>query len=250
MRAIAPWFLCLPLTLSLAAAGCAAEGGWQGQAGRVLQQIGSAPAGTAALDNSTIIAGLREALAQGTTKAINQLGRTDGFWQNAAVRIPLPAPISNLDKTLRQLGQGARVDEFQLTLNRAAERAVPQVADIFGNAVRQMSVADARAILDGPDDAATRYFQRTATDSLRQKVLPIVRDATANVGVTQSYKQLAAKAGPLLKMSGQSLPDLDTYVTDQTLAGLFTTIAGEEASIRENPAARSSEILQRVFGRR
>lgn len=236
----------LPLTVS----GCAGTD-WQGEAGRVLQQVVIAQqggSGTAVLDNSTLIAGLREALAQGTTRAINELGRSDGFWKNAAVRIPLPAPIDGVEKTLRQFGQGARVDEFHLTLNRAAERAVPQVADIFGNAVRQMSVADARAILDGPQDAATRYFQRVATDSLRQKILPLVQTATTQVGVTQSYKQMIGQAGPLLAMAGRTPPDLDRYVTDRALDGLFTTIAAEEARIRRDPAARGTELLRRVFG--
>jgi hypothetical protein len=240
----------LPLLLVLTAAGCASDSRWQGEAGRILQQVAQQPGATTALDNSEIIAGLHEALAQGTSKAINQLGRNDGFWKDVAVRIPLPEPISGMEKTLRQFGQGARVDEFHLTLNRAAERATPQVADIFSNAVRQMSVADARAILQGPQDAATRYFQRTASDTLRQKILPIVQNATASVGVTQSYKQLTAQAGPYLQLAGRSTPDLDTFVTDRALDGLFTTIAVEEARIRQNPAARGTELLRRVFGSR
>jgi hypothetical protein len=240
----------LPLLFVLTAAGCASDSGWQGEAGRILQQVAQQPGATMALDNSEIIAGLREALAQGTSKAINQLGRNDGFWKDVAVRIPLPEPISGMEKTLRQFGQGARVDEFHLTLNRAAERATPQVADIFSNAVRQMSVADARAILQGPQDAATRYFQRTASDTLRQKILPIVQNATAGVGVTQSYKQLISQAGPYLQLAGRSTPDLDSFVTDRALDGLFTTIAVEEARIRQNPAARGTELLRRVFGSR
>lgn len=240
-----PRSLCV---LSLLLSGCA--GDWQGEAGRVLQQMSQQPGATAVLDNSQIVAGLREALAQGTTRAVNQLGRNDGFWQDPAVRIPLPGPIAGIEKTLRQLGQGARVDEFHLTLNRAAERAVPQVADIFGNAVRQMSVADARAILEGQPDAATRYFQRVSTDALRQKILPIVQNATTQVGLTQDYKSLMTRAGPLLQMAGKSVPDLDTYVTDRALDGLFTTIAAEEKCIREQPAARTSEILRTVFGSR
>lgn len=238
--------LCLPALLAVS--GCAAD--WQGEAGRILQQVAQQPASSAALDNSEIVAGLREALAQGTTRAVNQLGRSDGFWKDAAVRIPLPAPVGNLEKSLRQFGQGARVDEFHLALNRAAERAVPQVADIFGDAVRQMSVADAGAILRGEPDAATRYFQRTASDSLRQRIQPLVAQATAQTGLTQSYKRLMTQAGPLLQLAGRNTPDLDAYVTDKTLDGLFTTIAAEEARIRQNPAARGSEILQRVFGSR
>jgi hypothetical protein len=128
------------LVLALACTACA--GDWQGEAGRILQQVQQQGA-TSTLGENEIVAGLREALAQGTTNAVNQLGRTDGFWKDAAVKIPLPAALGNVEKTLRQLGQGQRLDEFQLTLNRAAEAAVPQVADIFGDAVRQMSVQDA-----------------------------------------------------------------------------------------------------------
>jgi len=238
------------LTLLLASSAAACAGDWQGEAGRILQQVVQQPGTQAALSDSEIVSGLREALAQGTTRAVNQLGTSDGFWKDAAVRVPLPAPLSGAEQTLRQFGMGARVDEFHLTLNRAAERAVPQVANIFGDAVRQMSLQDARSILAGSQDAATRYFQRVSTDSLRQKILPIVRNATAGVGVTQSYKNLTAQAGPFLQLAGKGVPDLDTFVTDKALEGLFTTIAAEEARIRQNPAARGSEILQRVFGSR
>ncbi len=235
------------LVLALACTACA--GDWQGEAGRILQQVQQQGA-TSTLGENEIVAGLREALAQGTTNAVNQLGRTDGFWKDAAVKIPLPAALGNVEKTLRQLGQGQRLDEFQLTLNRAAEAAVPQVADIFGDAVRQMSVQDARSILGGSNDAATRYFERVSSSSLRDKILPIVQNATAKVGVTQSYKQLTAQAGPLMQLAGKSIPDLDAYVTERAMAGLFTTIAEEEARIRENPAARTTEVLKRVFGSR
>jgi hypothetical protein len=235
------------LVLALACTACA--GDWQGEAGRILQQVQQQGAAST-LGENEIVAGLREALAQGTTNAVNQLGRTDGFWKDAAVKIPLPAALGNVEKTLRQLGQGQRLDEFQLTLNRAAEAAVPQVADIFGDAVRQMSVQDARSILGGSNDAATRYFERVSSSSLRDKILPIVQNATAKVGVTQSYKQLTAQAGPLMQLAGKSIPDLDAYVTERAMAGLFTTIAEEEARIRENPAARTTEVLRRVFGSR
>lgn len=220
---------------------------WKDSFKSLFQQAQQSPAASAALDNSQIVAGLREALAQGTTKAINQLGQTDGFWKNTAVRIPLPQPIAGFEQTLRQFGQGPRLDQFQLTMNRAAERAVPQVADIFGNAVRLMTVSDAQAILQGQDDAATRYFQRTTTASLKQKILPLVQNATASVGVTQSYKSLTAQAGPYLQLAGRSTPDLDGFVTDKALDGLFTTIAGEEKRIRENPAARGTDLLKKVF---
>ncbi len=232
------------LTLSLA--GCATADFEQGL-GQVLGAMGQ-PGSQAPLAEGEIIGGLREALAVGTTKAINQLGRTDGYWANAGVRIPLPPEMVKLEKSLRQFGQDKLVDDFHLTLNRAAEQAVPQVADIFGNAVRQMSIQDARAILNGSPDAATQFFRRTTSESIYAKVYPIVQTSTQRVGVTQQYKKLASSYGPLLKMAGVKNLDLDSYVTEQALAGLFTTIAQEEARIRQNPAARTSEILKRVFG--
>jgi hypothetical protein len=202
------------------------------------------------LDNSQLVAGLREALAQGATRAINELGRPDGFWKDETFRIPLPDPLAGAEKTLRQLGQGSRLDAFQLTLNRAAERSVAQLADVFGDAIRQMSVADARAIVAGPPDAATRYFERTAGGALRQKMLPIVQAATASAGATQSYKKVSKQLGPWLQAAGSTPPDLDDYVTDQALDALFAKIADEEADIRRHPAARGSALLQQVFGSR
>lgn len=238
------------MLLSLAAvSGCATD--WVADTGRLLHGIGHSPDGAGTLTENDIAAGLREALAQGVTRAIDQLGRIDGYWGNADLRIPLPKPFSGIEKTLRQFGQGQRLDDFQLTLNRAAEQAVPQVAGIFGEAVRQMSLADARDILAGPTDAATQYFRAKAGESLRQKILPIVQNATEQTGVTQSYKKLASKAGPILQYAGKgSVADIDLFVTDRALDGLYATIAAEEARIRENPAARGSEILQRVFGGR
>jgi len=201
-------------------------------------------------DQSQIIAGLREALAQGTTRAVNELGRPDGFWKDATVRIPLPEPLAGAEKTLRQFGQGSKIDSFQLALNRAAEAAVPQVAVVLGDAVRQMSIKDARAILSGQQDAATQYFRRVSAPALRERMLPIVQSATANVGVTQSYKKLSSQINPWLPQGSKTMPDLDGYVTDRALEALFTKIAAEEANIRQNPAARGTELLRQVFGSR
>jgi hypothetical protein len=142
------------------------------------------------------------------------------------------------------------VDEFITTLNRAAEQAVPEAATILGDAIRQMSVDDARSILSGPDDAATQYFRRSSEARLSEKFLPIVQQATDQAGVTSAYKSLMKQAGGGLLggFLGSSSLDLDNYVTDQALEGLFQYIAIQEREIRENPAARSTELLQQVFG--
>lgn len=207
-----------------------------------------APSAAAPLTAETAAKGIREALAEGTRTAVNTLGQTNGFWANEQARIPLPRGVERLGETLTKLGAGGLVDEFHLTLNRAAEAAVPEAADLLAGAVRQMSVADALEIVQGADDSATRYFRANAGDALYQKLHPLVVDATRKVGVTQDYKALVKQAGPLMAMAGQDVPDLDDYVTSQALDALFMEIAAEEKRIRENPAQRTTDILRQVFG--
>ncbi|MEO7066301.1 MAG: DUF4197 domain-containing protein [Rhodanobacter sp.] len=218
------------------------------------------------LPTSDIAAGLKEALAKSTTKAVNNLGRDGGFWNNPKVRIPLPGKLEQAGKLARQLGQGAKVDAFQLSLNRAAEKAVPQVADIFGDAIRKMTLSDARGILTGGDHAATDFFRRVAGAALTARIHPIVAKATDSVGVTQKYKAFTSasgggalggalgslgslRGGHAAGKSGSPL-DLDDYVTTQTMNGLFTAIGDQEKSIRDNPAARTTDLLKKVFGGR
>jgi len=221
----------------------------------------SSPLGANATDGD-IAAGLKEALAKGTTNAINSLGREGGFFNNRKVRIPLPGKLEQVAKLARQLGQGAKVDAFELSMNRAAEQAVPQVADIFGDAIRQMTLNDARGILTGGDHAATDFFRRVAGDALTARIRPIVARATDSVGATQKYKALTAGNGGLGgalgslgalggshdAAKGGSALDLDDYVTRKTLDGLFTVIGEQEQSIRTNPAARGTDLLRKVFG--
>lgn len=223
-------------------------------------KVSGSQAGTN-LPSSDIAAGLKEALAKGTTRAINSLGRNGGFWNNSKVRIPLPGKLAQAGKLARQLGQGDKVDAFELSLNRAAEKAVPQVADIFGDAIRKMTLSDARGILAGGDHAATDFFRRVAGDALTARIHPIVAKATDSVGVTQKYKAftsgssgaLGGALGSLGALGGQSKHgshslDLDDYVTGKTLDGLFTVIGEQEQSIRQNPAARTTDLLKKVFG--
>ena len=212
------------------------------------------------LPTSDIAAGLKEALAKGTTNAIDSLGRNNGFWDNPKVRIPLPGKLEQVAGLARKAGMGAKVDAFELSLNRAAEKAVPQVADIFGDAIRKMTLSDARGILGGGDHAATDYFRRVAGPALAARIKPIVDKATSSVGVTEKYKSLTASTGggglgSVLGAlgghsgkGGNSPLDLDDYVTDKTIDGLFTTIGEQEKSIRDNPAARTTDLLKKVFG--
>lgn len=245
-----PRFLLLPCVLgsSLLLASCADSG--QAMEG-ALKDIGTvlgAGLPMAGPAQNDIAAALKEALNQGAGKAVNLLGRSDGYWADPAVRIPLPDFIGKYANAARTLGMGSTLDQFQLTLNRAAEQAVPQVTGIFANAITRMTLADAQQILRGPDNAATEFFRRTSTNELYLRIHPIVAEATAQVGVTQQYKKLASKAGPILRLSGSEPPaDLDDYVTQRALEGLFVKIADEEARIRRDPAARTTELLRKVF---
>ncbi len=228
----------------------AAASQWKDILGAVQQAAGPQggnQAALAGLSNSDIAAGLKAALAQGTRSAVSQLGRSDGFWGNAAARIPLPAPLAKLERTVRGIGMGGFVDQFHLSLNRAAEQAVPVAADVFAQSLQKLTLNDVRGILTGPDDAATQYFKRSTTATLTAKFRPLVAKATANVGVAQSYKQLAVSAGPFATALGAP-SDLDGYVTQKALDSLFVQVAAEEARIRSNPAARGSAILKKVFG--
>jgi hypothetical protein len=251
---------CLGLLLATAALPAVAGGQLQDLLKQLKQGTHASDATRGAnLPTSDIAAGLKEALAKGTTHAINSLGRTDGFWGNAKVRIPLPGKLKQVGDLARQLGQGDKVDAFQLSMNRAAEKAVPQVADIFGDAIRKMTLQDARGILTGGDHAATDFFRRVAGDALTARIHPIVAQATDRVGVTQKYKALtSASGGNLGNVLGalggnddkRNPLDLDDYVTAQTLNGLFTVIGEQEQSIRKNPAARTTDLLKKVFGSR
>ena len=207
----------------------------------------AAPA-TAALSNNEVIAGLKEALAKGAQKAIANLGRSNGYLDNPKVKIPLPDTLQSIETVLRTLKQDRYADEFIATLNHAAEQAVPEAQAIVADSIRQMTVKDARTILNGPDDAATQYFTRTGEQALTERMLPIISQATARTGVTAAYKDLMSNAGIAGKLFDTSSLDIDRYVTSKALDGLFTMIAAEEKRIRENPLARSTELLQKVFG--
>ena len=191
---------------------------------------------------------LRQALGQGITRAVGQLGREGGFSRDPQVRIPLPAELQRAGDALTRLGQERYVREFEQTLNRAAEESVPYATAIFTQAIRNMTLNDVMTIMRGPDDAATQYFRRQTEADLRAAFLPVVSRQTERVGVTRSYKSMVERAGPFASLFGMEVQDLDSYVTQQALDGLFQYIAGEERRIREEPVARTTELLRKVFG--
>jgi hypothetical protein len=204
--------------------------------------------GGTALDSDTASKGIKQALEKSTQQAVSQLGRENGYFGNPRVKIPLPDNLTNVEKTLRKFGQGKTADEFILSLNRAAEAAAPEAKAIFLKAIRKMSVQDAVGIVNGPDDAATRYFRKHTESSLRSKFRPIVAASTDKVGVTQSYKKFTKEAGPASSLIDTRSLDLDDYVTDKALDGLFLMVADEEKLIREDPVARTTDLLREVFG--
>jgi hypothetical protein len=200
------------------------------------------------LTQDEMIRGLKEALAKGTQQAVASLGKDGGFLKNLDVKIPMPENLQRVEKTLRKLGQDRYADEFVATMNHAAEQAVPLAAGVFTSAITNMTVADAKAILTGPNDAATQYFRKTGEEQLREEFRPIVKDATTKTGVTAAYKNLIKQAGLMTAFLGADASDLDGYVTQKSLDGLFKMIATEEKRIRENPVARSTDLLKKVFG--
>jgi len=201
-----------------------------------------------ALSNNEVVSGLKEALANGVETAVNTLGKPGGFLGNKAVQIAVPDSLQTLASAARTIGQGQYVDSFETTMNQAAEKAVPEAAKILSDAIRTMGVDDAMNILNGPNDAATQYFRKTSEAALTERFKPIVSQATDQAGVTAAYKNLSGQAAPLLGgMLDNSSLNLDQYVTNKSLDGLFKYIAMEEKRIRENPAARTTDLLKKVF---
>lgn len=241
-----------PLAAMLLAALCTlpAQAGFLDDLKKAAAAKSTSPTATApavTLSNTDMVDGLKEALSKGAQQAIAKLGKTDGFLKNPEVAIAMPASLKKVDKLLRKVGQEKMADEFVATLNHAAEQAVPEAASLFADSISQMSVQDAQAILKGPDNAATEYFRKTSGAKLAERFKPTVQSATGKAGVTHAYKELLNKAGPLAKMMGKDA-DLDGYVTDKTIDGLFKMIAAEEKLIRQDPLARSTDLLKKVFG--
>lgn len=199
------------------------------------------------LSNRDAVAGLKAALNKGAGSAVAKLGQADGFLGNDRVKIPLPDSLQKLDGTLRRFGMEKYSDELVVTMNRAAEAAVPEAKALLITAVKNMSVQDAKGILTGGDTSATDYFRAKTSKPLAEKFLPIVQRATARVGLVQKYDDFAGKASRLgLVDEGQT--NLENYVTQKAMDGLFLMIADEEKAIRANPLEQGSKLLGKVFG--
>jgi len=199
------------------------------------------------ITNREAINALKGALERGTRAAVTRLGREDGFFGDARVRIPLPDALRRAEKNMRRFGMSRYADELIVTLNRAAEAAVPEAKQLFVGALRQMSVQDAKGILTGGDTAGTAYFRRVTADELGRRFLPVVQRATARVGLAQKYNQYAAH-GVRVGLVDAEDANLDDYVTRKALDGLFFMVAEEEKKIRQDPVGTASSLLKKVFG--
>jgi len=216
----------------------------------LLKEITTPSAQNDALDNSTIVNGLKEALATGTERAVKEVAKQDGYFGNQRIKILLPNKIQQAATVLSEFGYQHQVDELVLSMNRAAEKAAPIAAGIFGDAIRQMSVEDAKEILNGGDTAATSFFETKTRVQLAAAFKPTVAKNMEQLGTVRAYKELVGKYKtiPLASMLGVPSLDLDDYVTGKALDGMFKMVGEEEKKIRTNPAAQTTDLLKKVFG--
>ncbi|MCX7078743.1 MAG: DUF4197 domain-containing protein [Pseudomonas sp.] len=191
--------------------------------------------------------GLKDALTQGAQIAVKQLGTPGGFSNNPEVKIELPGNLGKVAKKMKQFGMGAQVDELEASMNKAAEAAVPQAQALLVDAVKKMSVDDAKGILSGGKDSATQYLSKTSREQIRVKFLPIVKQATDQVGLAKQYNAFAGQAATLGVLDAKNA-NIEGYVTEQALNGLFEMIGKQEESIRQNPAAAATSLAKKVFG--
>ncbi len=201
------------------------------------------------LDESTVVAGLKEALRVGTENTVLSTSRLDGYLGNELIRIAMPEQLESMASTLRRVGFGDQVDELEIGMNRAAERAASEARGVFWNAIRNMTISDGFGILEGGDTAATEYFRDRTGEALYERFHPIVQEKMDEVGLSRLYERIADIYNGLPLAGTTQLIDLDEYVTDRALAGLFTVLAQEERKIRRDPLARTTELLRTVFGR-
>jgi len=235
--------LVMGVTLLVTLSSGAARAGFEDFLKKTLQ---NALEGNAGLSENEIVQGLKEALEIGTDNAVRLLSRVDGFYRQPDVKILLPEKVRQVESFIRSAGFGNQVDAFELSMNRAAEQAAPQARKLFWEAITQMTFEDARYILAGRENEATLYFQAKTTDQLTALFRPLVHNTMADVGVTRAWQDLDSSMSRIPFVESFRF-DLDAYVTGKTLDGLFFMIEQEERKIRQDPAARVTELLQKVF---
>lgn len=208
---------------------------------------GNTTSGTNPLSNDEVINGLKEALTVGTNNSTSLASKLDGYYKNPALFIPFPPEAQKVKEYANRIGLNSQVDQFEKTLNRAAEEAAKDAAPIFINAVKSMSITDGFSILKGADNAATQFLQEKTSAELMQQFTPIIQNAINKVQLTKYWKPIITKYNKIPLVQKQN-PDLTAYVTNRAMIGLFKLLADEELKIRKDPAARVTDILQKVFG--
>lgn len=216
------------------------------QGGTLLKGLLGSTAPAPVLDDATVGSGLKEALQVASERAVGSSSKPDGFLGNELIRISLPSQIEPMAQALKLVGYGGQLEAFEVGMNRAAEQASGEAKEVFFDAIGKMTLSDVQGILNGGDTAATEYFRRQTSDTLRVRFRPIVARKMEGVGVYQQYNQLTS-AYTALPLASKPNIDIDDYVTEKGLDGLFTLLGQEEQAIRQNPAARSSELLRKVF---
>jgi Protein of unknown function (DUF4197) len=197
--------------------------------------------------NADAVTGLKDALTQGSSAAVSKLGVENGFLQNPKVKIPLPENLQKVEKMMRTFRMGKQADELVVTMNRAAEAAVPQAKPLLIDAVKKMSVQDAKQILTGGDNAATQYFRKSTEAPLTDKFLPVVKQATDKVGLAQQYNEFAA-TGAKFGLVKDEQAKIENYVTKRALDGLYLIIGEEEKALRANPVQATTSLAKKIFG--
>jgi hypothetical protein len=218
-----------------------------GQLDELINDAKKAVGAPKSLTKEEVANGLKEALVNGITKGTDLTSKMDGYFKNPEIKIPFPKDVKKVENKLRQLGMGSEVDRFVLTLNRGAEEAAKEAKPIFISAIKQMSIDDAFAVLKGQPDAATQFLKRTTSAQLKEKFKPVVQANLDKVNATKYYGDLITNYNRIPFISKVN-PNLNDYATDMAIQGLFTMIAKEEKSIRQDPVARTSELLKKVFG--
>lgn len=224
------------------------QAGWWEKGKALLESLDTGDNATTTLGTNEIAAGLREALKVGTGNVVSQLGQTNGYYKDPRAHIPLPDSLASVRDVLEKVGMGDTLNDLELRMNRAAEAAAPKARDMFIDAITNMTLEDAKSIYNGPDDAATRFFQKQMSDPLTAEFTPVVNNSLAQVGAIQSYDQVMSQYQKI-----PFVPDvkanLSQYVVDHAISTIFDYLATEEAAIRANPAKRTTELLRKVFGR-
>lgn len=225
-----------------------AQSGWLKSGQDLLDSVTRSPKSqTAELTNSEIVSGIKDALRVGTERVVGKLGQTDGFNADPAIHIPLPGSMQRVKSALGTLGMSAMMDDLELKLNRAAEQATPPAKKLFWDSIEAMTLDDIRGIYNGPEDSATRYFQASMSDPLAAAMQPIVELALNDVGAIQTYDAVMGQYATLPFMPNVKA-NLNSYVVEKGMEGIFHYLAIEEAAIRQDPVKRTTDILQKVFG--